>query len=77
MVGGRARDPLAKMSRARAVGHDEPRHALPPTDGLTPGDRREDVVLQDLTPEGTATVLSVWIVRHAEDFPRLTTCYIV
>ena len=77
MVGGRARDPLANMSRARAVGPDEPRHALPPTDGLTPGDRREDVVLQDLTPEGTATVLSVWIVRHAEDFPRLTTCYIV
>jgi len=29
------------------------------------------------TARGTATVLSVWIVRHAEDFPRLTTCYIV
>ena len=25
----------------------------------------------------TATVLSAWIVRHGEDFPRLTTCYIV
>jgi hypothetical protein len=29
------------------------------------------------TARGTATVLSVWIVRHGEDFPRLTTCYIV
>ena len=25
---------------------------------------------------GTATVLSAWIIRHGEDFPRLTTCYI-
>src|SRR5262245_5199472 len=29
------------------------------------------------TPKGTATVLSAWIIRHGEDFPRLTTCYIV
>jgi hypothetical protein len=29
------------------------------------------------TAKGTATVLSVWIVRHGEDFPRLTICYIV
>ena len=29
------------------------------------------------TQKGTARVLSVWIVRHGEDFPRLTTCYIV
>ena len=29
------------------------------------------------TTKGTGTVLSVWIVRHGEDFPRLTTCYIV
>ena len=28
------------------------------------------------TPKGTASVLSVWIVRHGESFPRLTTCYI-
>jgi hypothetical protein len=28
------------------------------------------------TRTGTATVLSVWIVRHGESFPRLTTCYI-
>lgn len=29
------------------------------------------------TAKGTATVLSVWIVRRGEDFPRLTTCYIM
>ncbi len=29
------------------------------------------------TTKGTATVLSAWIIRHGEDFPRLTTCYIV
>jgi hypothetical protein len=29
------------------------------------------------SPRGTGTVLSVWIVRHGEDFPRLATCHIV
>lgn len=29
------------------------------------------------TAAGTATVLSVWIIRNGADFPRLTTCYIV
>lgn len=29
------------------------------------------------TTKGAATVLSAWIIRHEEDFPRLTTCYIV
>ena len=29
------------------------------------------------TATGAGTVLSVWIIRHGEDFPRLTTCYIV
>src|SRR5688500_616946 len=29
------------------------------------------------TPTGSATVLTAWIVRHGEDFPRLTTCYIL
>ena len=29
------------------------------------------------TTKGTATVLSAWIIRYGEDFPRLTTCYIV
>ena len=28
------------------------------------------------TPKATATVLTVWIVRHGEGFPRLATCYI-
>jgi Domain of unknown function (DUF6883) len=26
---------------------------------------------------GSGTVRSVWIVRHGEDFPRLTTCYVL
>ncbi len=30
-----------------------------------------------ITGKGDATVLSAWIVRHGEDFPRLATCYIV
>lgn len=29
------------------------------------------------TTAGTATVMSAWIIRHGEDFPRLTTCYIL
>ena len=29
------------------------------------------------TGRGSATILTGWIVRHNEDFPRLTTCYIV
>jgi hypothetical protein len=29
------------------------------------------------TAQGTATVLSGWIVRDGEDFPRLATCFIV
>jgi hypothetical protein len=29
------------------------------------------------TVKGSAVVLTAWIVRHGEDFPRLTTCYIV
>ena len=28
------------------------------------------------TAKGRASVLTVWIVRHGESFPRLTTCYI-
>ena len=29
------------------------------------------------TAKGSATILSAWVIRHGEDFPRLTTCYIV
>jgi hypothetical protein len=28
------------------------------------------------TAEGSAQLRSGWIVRHSEDFPRLTTCYV-
>jgi hypothetical protein len=29
------------------------------------------------TRTGSATILSAWIIRRNEDFPRLTTCFIV
>ncbi len=29
------------------------------------------------TVRGSATVLTTWIIRHDEDFPRLVTCYIL
>ncbi len=29
------------------------------------------------TQRGHATVLTVWIIRDSEDFPRLITCYIL
>jgi hypothetical protein len=29
------------------------------------------------TAKGSAVILTAWIIRHGEDFPRLTTCYIV
>jgi hypothetical protein len=29
------------------------------------------------TTVGSAAVLTAWIVRHGEDFPRLATCYIL
>jgi hypothetical protein len=29
------------------------------------------------TPRGRAAVLTVWIIRDGEDFPRLVTCYII
>jgi len=29
------------------------------------------------TPKGAATVVTAWIVRRGDDFPRLTTCYIL
>jgi hypothetical protein len=29
------------------------------------------------THEGKATVLSAWIIRRGEDFPRLVTCFII
>jgi len=28
-------------------------------------------------PKGTALVRSAWIIRHDEDFPRFTSCYVL
>lgn len=51
------------------------------TDGELRGDNGfgEVFVLQFslTTDRGAATVLTAWIVRYGEDFPRLTTCYIL
>lgn len=33
--------------------------------------------LEASTATGSATVRSAWIVRTGEDFPRLTTCYVL
>jgi len=30
-----------------------------------------------VTSKATATVLSAWIIRNGEDFPRLVTCFIL
>ena len=30
-----------------------------------------------ITAAGSATLMSAWIIRNGEGFPRLTTCYIV
>ena len=29
------------------------------------------------TPAGRATIRSAWIIRAGEDFPRLTTCFVL
>jgi hypothetical protein len=29
------------------------------------------------TASGSARVMSGWIIRHGEDFPRLTTCHVI
>ena len=29
------------------------------------------------TKRGSAKILTAWIIRNGEDFPRLTTCYII
>ena len=29
------------------------------------------------TGQGSATILSAWVIRDGEDYPRLTTCFIV
>ena len=39
--------------------------------------RRYHLRVRITTLKGSATVRSGWIVAHGEDFPRLTTCYII
>jgi hypothetical protein len=49
---------------------------------VVPGDQdqygqRYTLDLLMIGPDGHATVRSAWIIRSGEDFPRLTTCYVV
>ena len=48
----------------------ETSYPLPPTDGLTPGDRREDAVLQDLPPALTLEALDLDLRAGDGDGPR-------
>jgi hypothetical protein len=51
-------------------------HEATPTDADSYGQR----YVLDFTmegPQGNASVRSCWIVRTGEDFPRLTTCYVL
>ena len=47
-------------SSSVAGAHGETRSPLSPIDGLTPGDRRENVVMQDLTPDRIAGARCGW-----------------
>jgi hypothetical protein len=51
------------------------------TDAISTGDQGFGATFEIRFPlatdKGTTTVLSAWIIRHSEDFPRLVTCFII
>ena len=51
------------------------------TDAISTGDEgfgaTFEIRFRLAADKGTATVLSAWIIRNGEDFPRLTTCFII
>ena len=51
------------------------------TDAISTGDEgfgaTFEIRFRLTADKGTATVLSAWIIRNGEDFPRLTTCFII
>ena len=51
------------------------------TDAISTGDEgfgaTFEVRFRLTTDKGSATVLSAWIIRNGEGFPRLTTCFII
>lgn len=62
---------LQKIVKAIASTHD-----ATPQEPTAYGDRYViDFTLT--TDSGTATVRSAWMVRKDEDFPRLTSCYVI
>jgi hypothetical protein len=55
--------------------------AIASTDCIDKGDngfgRAYALAFELKTPRASAMVMTAWIVLHEEDFPRLTTCYIL
>ena len=51
------------------------------TDAISTGDEgfggTFEIRFRLTADKGTAMVLSAWIIRNGEDFPRLTTCFII
>ena len=43
----------------------------------TPFGERYVIDFEMTTESGTANVRTAWIIRHGEDFPRLTSCYVL
>jgi hypothetical protein len=39
--------------------------------------QRYQVDVPATTPTGSATIRTAWMIRKGEDFPRLTTCYVL
>lgn len=61
----------AELLRAAAIATTAP-------EGVADSHGRRCVLDLEVTgPKGTGTVRSGWVVRAGEDFPRLTTCYLL
>jgi hypothetical protein len=61
----------AELLRAAAI-------AITAAEDVADGHGRRFVLDLEVTgPKGTGTVRSGWIVRAGEDFPRLTSCYLL
>ena len=61
----------AELLRAAAI-------ATTAAEGVADGHGHRFVLDLEVTgPKGTGTVRSGWIVRAGEDFPRLTSCYLL
>jgi len=69
----RAEAGLLRAALLRAVAG-----ATTAVEGVADGHGRRFVLDLEVTgPKGTGTARSSWIVRTGEDFPRLTSCYLL